>query len=200
VITLHYLWVVRTAVAFEDASVEYAEKRAARVAAWRSGQRRVGATATKARPGPFPLPSLGRPEIAFLWKNLLSTWQYFTLRTLLTFHPHGTSMPWLTPTLRIVAGAGLALIVPTLVAMQLLVPNAAALLFPGWFQLSRGRGGGPEVIGQRMIFFFAQLITMLLALLPAAAMGALLVFVLQWLLGPIAAVGIATVAVFAVLA
>ena len=37
VVTLHYLWVVNTAVAFEDASVDYAQKRGARVAAWRSG-------------------------------------------------------------------------------------------------------------------------------------------------------------------
>jgi hypothetical protein len=55
------------------------------------------------------------------------------------------------------------------------------------------------VFGQRMIFFFAQLITMVLALLPAVALAALLVFILQWWLGPVAAVAIATMAVLLVL-
>ena len=109
-------------------------------------------------------------------------------------------MTWLTPQLRVACAVGLGVTVPALVTLQLLVPNAAALLFPGWFQMSRTRGGGPEVIGQRMIFFFAQVLTMLLALLPATAMAALLIFILQWLLGPIAAVSLAALAVLVVLA
>src|SRR5688572_5888679 len=40
VIVMHYLWVVRSAVAFEDASVEFAQKRGERIAAWRSGRTR----------------------------------------------------------------------------------------------------------------------------------------------------------------
>ena len=294
VVTVHYLWVVNTAVAFEDSSVEYAQKRGARIAAWRSGQRRATSAAPKARPGPFRLASQGRPELAFLWKNLLSTWQYFTLRTLLVCaalilggclwvgsHPVGRGLlpgagfmalifggyalvigpqfarqdirsdlvhadvlktyplagwqivlgelltpvailtgvlwlvlltivlalaptqigaTWLTPQLRIAGGLGLALIVPVLAAVQLLVPNAAALLFPAWFQLSRARGGGPEMFGQRMIFFFAQLLTMVLALAPAVLLASTLIFILQWWLGPVMAVTIATAAVWVVLA
>lgn len=293
VVTLHYLWVVRTAIAFEDASIDYAQKRGARIAAWRSGQRQVGSEPAKARPGPFRLPTVGRPELAFLWKNLLSAWQYFTVRTLLicaaviagacawmnaqpdrqellpmigvvamavagytlivgpqfarqdirsdlvhadilktyplagwqiilgelltpiailtgvlwlallvvalTFHPTGAGLTWLTPALRVAVTLGLAFIAPALIALQLLVPNAAALLFPAWFQMSRTRGGGPEVIGQRMIFFFAQLVMMALALLPAAALATLLVPILQWLAGPIVAVLVASGAVILVL-
>jgi ABC-2 type transport system permease protein len=293
VVTLHYLWVVRTAVAFEDASVEYAEKRSARIAAWRSGQRRLGSAPTKARRGPFRLGSRGRPEFAFLWKNLLSTWQYFNVRVLLigaavivgmsawiraqpigrgllpgigimalcfgaytliigpqfarqdirsdlahadvlktyplagwqivlgelltpivilsgvlwltvltvmlTFHPPSAGVAWLTPNLRLASGLALAAVVPPLVTLQLLVPNAAALVFPGWFQMSRGRGGGPEVFGQRMIFFFAQLLTMLLALVPAVGMAGLLIFILEWWAGPVVAVIVAAAAVILVL-
>lgn len=293
VITLHYLWVVRTAVAFEDSSIDYAQKRGARLAAWRSGQRRLSPVPTKARSGPFRLRGTGRPEVAFLWKNLLSTWQYFTLRVLLlgaafiiggaawinahpmgravlpgvgmlalffgaytlvlgpqfarqdirsdlphadvlktfplagwqivlgelltpvviltavlwlalltialTIQPESVGLKWLTWDLRIAGGLALAMIVPPLATLQLLVPNAAALMFPGWFQLSRTRGGGPEVFGQRMIFFFAQLLTMALALLPAAGMAALLIFILKWWLGPIVAVVIAALAVLVVL-
>jgi hypothetical protein len=122
------------------------------------------------------------------------------LTVVLTFHPASVGMAWLTPTLRLAGGLAIAAIVPLLAALQLLVPNAAALMFPGWFQLSRTRGGGPEVFGQRMIFFFAQFITMLLALLPAIGMAALLIFILQWWLGPVAAVVIAALAVLVVLA
>ncbi len=291
-VLLHYLWVVRSAVAFEDASVDYAQFRSARVAAWRSGGRR-GFTPTRGRAGPFVLAASGRPEIAFLWKNLLSSWPYFTWRVLLAsalvvalgclwlgaqpgarpllaaiggiavtlggytlivgpqlarqdirsdlghadllkayplrgwqivlgellapvailtgvlwlvlltaalaFQPTGQGLAWLTPALRVAGATGLALIAPGLAALQLLVPNAAALIFPGWFQLSRTRGGGPEVIGQRMIFFFAQLVTMALALVPAVALATLLIFIGQWLLGPVAAVVIATFAVLVVL-
>ena len=293
VVVLHYLWVVRTAVAFEDASVDYAQKRGARLAAWRSGQRRTGAAQAKPRPGPFPLASSGRPELAFLWKNLLSTWQYFTLRALLicaavivaasawinsqpagrgflpgfgfmalffgaytlivgpqfarqdirsdlghadvlktyplagwqiilgelltpiviltgvlwltlltialTFQPITVGLGWMPLERRIAFGLAVAVIVPPLATLQLLVPNAAALFFPAWFQLSRTRGGGPEVFGQRMIFFFAQVITMLVALLPAAGMGALLFFIFQWWLGPVIAVAIAALVVLVVL-
>lgn len=300
VVVLHYLWVVRTAVAFEDASVEYAEKRSARLAAWRSGERRGGAGSGRARRAPFRLASVGRPELAFLWKNLLSTWQYFTLRVLLgcaavtiaaiawlgspangrallpglgmlllffvaytlivgpqfarqdirsdlahadvlkTYPLSGwqivlgeiltpvailtgvlwlallalalishtlaastsagsEEISWLAPRVRIAGALGLAVLTPPLVTLQLLVPNAAALLFPAWFQTSRTRGGGPEVIGQRMIFFFAQVITMAIVLLPPVGLAAVLIFVSQWLLGPIAAVGLAALVVFVVL-
>ena len=293
VVTLHYLWVVRTAVAFEDASIDYAQKRGARMAAWRAGERRIGATPTRGRPPPFPLGSAGRPELAFLWKNLLSTWQYFNLRVLLvtaavivgtciwlnthpawrgflpgvawpalmfgaytlivgpqfarqdirsdlghadilktyplagwqivlgellapavilsgilwltlltvglTLQPIGARLEWLTPQLQLASALGLAAVVPPLVMLQLLVPNAAALLFPGWFHFSRTRGGGPEVIGQRMIFFFAQLLTMLIALLPPVGLAALLIFILQTFIGSAFAVALASLLVIGVL-
>ncbi|HUR56608.1 MAG TPA: putative ABC exporter domain-containing protein [Opitutaceae bacterium] len=296
VITLHYLWVVRTAVAFEDASIEHAEKRAARIAAWRSGDRRLGRAKAKGRSGPFRLRPSGRPEIAFLWKNLLSTWPYFSVRVfaicafviagactwlnhrpewsglmpgigamafffgvytlivgpqfarqdirtdlsntdilktyplagwqivlgqlltpaailtgvvwlalltvLLSFQSGRPVFAWLTPGVRVAGGLAFAVITPVLVLLQLLVPNAAALVFPGWFQATRTRGGGPEVVGQRMIFFVAQLLTMLAALAPAAFMASIVLFILvQWLhVWEAAAIGIAALAVFVVLA
>ncbi len=294
VIAVHYLWVVRSAVAFEDSAIEHAEKRAARIAAWESGGTRGSVAGAKARRGPFALATSGRPEFAFLWKNLLSTWPYFTVRiglggaviitaaclwigahptwrgllpgiaaaagifaayTLivgpqfarqdirsdlghadiiktyplagwqvilgelltptailtgvlwlailtgsLAVHPLAIEAEWLTGTLQIVIALGLAALIPLLVALQLLVPNAAALLFPGWFQTTRTRGGGPEVMGQRMIFFFAQVVTMVLALLPAVALGALLLVTLHVFIGPIIAIIAATLAMAVVLA
>jgi ABC-2 type transport system permease protein len=276
VIVLHYLWVVRSAVAFEDASIDFAQKRSARVAAWRSGQRRFGSATTKAQPPPFRLPGVGRPELAFLWKNLLSTWPYFRPRPflitatvivvgcrwlaahpelsqmqlaigsvagvvsiyLLIIGPHFarqdirsdlvnsdilktyplpgwqivlgellapvailTGLLWLTlltaglafeprhppmwfdVSFRLTVAGWLAVCMPAVVALQLLVPNAAALVFPEWVQLQRGRGAGPEVAGQRMIYFFAQLLTMAIALLPAGGFAAVLIVIMHGLLG-----------------
>lgn len=292
VLGLHYLWVVRSAAAFEDGAVEHAQQRAARLAAWRAGGARPGAGPAKARPGPFALRDGGRPELAFLWKNLLSTWAYFTPRLWLAAAaaiaggclwlraqpewrgllpalampavlaagyllvvgpqfarqdirsdlgradilktyplagwqivlgqllaptailtgllwlallfvalalPGPRELAWLTPAVRITGALALALVAPALVALQLLVPNAAALFLPAWFQATRTRGGGPEVIGQRMIFFFAQLVAMLLALAPAAGLALTLVFILQAFVGAAAAIAVALVAVLAVL-
>jgi ABC-2 type transport system permease protein len=73
---LHYLWVLRSEVSFEEASVAKAEKVAARrTALLRDGNVRFGGE-RKARPPPFALAGKGRPEIAFLWKNLLASASY----------------------------------------------------------------------------------------------------------------------------
>jgi hypothetical protein len=293
VIGLHYLWVVRSALAFEDDSIEQAQQRAARLAAWRAGHGRLHAAPTTARRAPFALASAGPAEIAFLWKNLLSTWPWFNGRVfliaagviaagglwlrldstlaalggglaamtlmfsgyLLLIGPQfarqdlrsdlthadllktyplpgwrivlgelltpiailtgllwlallavtlllpgpADGLAWLTPAVRLVGALGMAALIPALVALQLLVPNAAALLLPGWFHATRTRGGGPEVFGQRMIFFFAQLLTMVLALLPAAAIGAVC-FLVHLLVGPVIALLLAGTAMLIVVA
>jgi ABC-2 type transport system permease protein len=62
-----------------------------------------------------------------------------------------------------------ALMIPAVVALQLVVPNGAALLFPAWHQQMRVRSAGIEVIGQRLIFVFGQFLAVIIALLPAAA-------------------------------
>jgi len=67
----HYLWVVRSDVAFEEASVALSQKRAERQAAILAGKWTVGAP-TKKRREPFVLVSHGAPSIAFLWKSLIS--------------------------------------------------------------------------------------------------------------------------------
>ncbi len=276
VIGVHYFWVVGTAVAFEESSIDHAQKRGARIAAWRSGQRRFGGAPAKARPGPFPLAGTGRPELAFLWKNLLSTWPYFTPRVFLAcaaviaavctwmarrpewhaqlaiggfltifltgyllvigpqfarqdirsdltnadilktyplpgwqivlgemltpvailtgllwlglliiafaFQPKHPP-EWFDFSFRATCAGWLALLTPAIVALQVLVPNAAALMFPGWSQTQRMRGAGPEVAGQRMIFFFAQLVTMAVALIPSAGLAAVLILIMHELLG-----------------
>ncbi len=109
----HYFWAVRSDVAFEEASLSLAQKRAEIVASVRAGNwHGAAAKKTRKRP-PFPLRATGSPAIAFLWKNLISAGQAFSLRTWLflaffavcvgvpigaTQHGHG----WLVPTVGIV--------------------------------------------------------------------------------------------------
>ena len=80
VLAAHYAWVLRSVVSFEEGSIARAEKRAAVVAAMRSGKR-LGHAPTKARRPQFKLSGTGRPELAFLWKNLLGTWAWINVRT-----------------------------------------------------------------------------------------------------------------------
>lgn len=80
----HYYWVLHLNVSFEEASIELAAKRAERLAALRQGRRlRLGRATEKARRDPFRLRPAGRPEVAFLWKNLLSAAEYLRPRTAL---------------------------------------------------------------------------------------------------------------------
>ena len=289
----HGWWVLRSEVSFEDASIAKSEKRAAKIAAVREGNWRAASGAIKARPAPFKLAATGRPEFAFLWKNLLSTytwirprafgiiaaviilgcqwldrnpdyqvvmlpiigvfslicsayilflgpqiarqdlrgdllntdilktyplrgWQvvlgemltpvailtallWLALLTLtLSFHPH--SLGWLTPSLRMTLAVCLVPLIPVLCALQLLVPNAATLLFPAWAQSMRNRTErGIEMMGQRLIFVGGQFLVLLFVLLPAALGGSALIFATQWLIGPVAAVAVAALAVLVIL-
>lgn len=79
----HYFWVLLVQVGFEEASIAKAEKRAAVMAAMRGGNWRVGARIQKARRAPFDIGREGRPELAFLWKNLLASAEYLRPRTAL---------------------------------------------------------------------------------------------------------------------
>jgi hypothetical protein len=80
---VHYAWVSRSEVAFEEASIAKAQKRAARMSAMREGNWRFGKAERKARRAPFVLSKVARPELAFLWKNLLSAAGYLRPSTAL---------------------------------------------------------------------------------------------------------------------
>jgi ABC-2 type transport system permease protein len=293
VLIAHYFWVVHTEVSFEEASIARAEKRAARIRAVQQGDWRGQSSARKGQRPPFNLRDEGRPEVAFVWKNLLSTsaifrpnvavvvlaiilggsewllrhptlqpiriftalifgvllaftllvgpmmarqdlradlpnsdilktyplrgWQ-IALGELLTplsilsvliwicllaeflLLPDDKPM-WLTPSLRAGAALGLAMLVPPLVAIQLLVPNAATVLFPAWVHSTGDRTDrGIEVMGQRLIFVAGQLLITAVAIVPAAIVAAVIFFAAQWLVGFVVAAALAVVAVFILLA
>lgn len=292
VLGIHYFWVLHSEVSFEEASISRAEKRAARVRAIQQGDwRNQGQTLKPQRP-PFNLASTGRPEVAFLWKNLLATSVLFRpaslvvitlmvfvlgswlghrpdlaaargvvvalgtaffamlllvgpqlarqdLRTdlknadiLKTYPLRGwqivfgqlltpvfvlSAATWLAllalaliapgmgfesqdPQLRTALLVGAAVLVPPFVAMQLLVPNAAAVIFPAWMQSVSNRGEhGLDVMGQRIIFMAGQLLVTALALLPAGIVGGVLYLLVNWLAGFLAASAVAVLALFVVL-
>lgn len=293
VLALHYFWVLRSEVSFEEASIARAEKRAARVRAIQQGDwRNQGQTLKPQRP-PFNLASIGRPEIAFLWKNLLATSALFRpiallvitlvvfaaglwlghrpdlhaarsvvaglgtafFSMLLLFGPQLarqdlradlknadilkayplrgwqivlgqlltpifvlSSVTWiallavaliapgiggidvLVPPHRSALLVGAAVLVPPFVAMQLLVPNAAAVIFPAWMQTVSNRGEhGLDVMGQRIIFMVGQLVVTGLALVPAVIVGGVLYLLVNWIAGFGAALIVSVIALFAVL-
>ncbi len=78
-LAVHYLWVLRSDVAFEEASIAVSQRYAARAAAIRSGNWQNTRPARKRR-APFRLAPTGPPAVAILWKNLLGAGQFFNVR------------------------------------------------------------------------------------------------------------------------
>jgi len=77
---LHYLWVIYSDVAFEEASVAASQKLAVRVAAMRAGNWQGAKKNQKARRPWFKLAATGPSATALLWKNLLGVRQVFSVR------------------------------------------------------------------------------------------------------------------------
>jgi len=78
VLGAHYVWVIRSEVAFEEASIELSRRKAERAAALLAG----GGLGTGRRPArrrrdPFPLPPSGPAPLAFLWRNLIAAGPLF---------------------------------------------------------------------------------------------------------------------------
>jgi ABC-2 type transport system permease protein len=69
---LHYLWVVRSHVAFEEASIDRARHRAERAQAIRDGKSLFRTSGPTARPPVFALAPRGFAPVAFLWKGLIA--------------------------------------------------------------------------------------------------------------------------------
>jgi hypothetical protein len=260
ILLLHYLWVVRSNVAFEEASVEQSRKLADRMAAMRAGNWHAAQRPKKAARQPFALRPGGIPALGLFWKNLISTGQYVTFRLWLiliwsafagamifqTQSGHGAvgmfvvfscamlmimsliSGPQLLrsdlrqdlpvadvlkmfpmPGWQVVLGEVLApaamlagaqwvlivfaavfcpaqfghfvvpsgarpgvalaaaVILPCVDLLAVLIPNAAVLLFPAWFQLGKESPRGFETMGQQLILMFGQVLVLLLGLIPA---------------------------------
>jgi hypothetical protein len=77
---LLYAWVVRSDVAFEEASFQASQKMAEKVAAIRAGNWQAARRQPRRKRPPFTLRPTGPPAVALLWKNLIGAGQFFTLR------------------------------------------------------------------------------------------------------------------------
>lgn len=94
----------------------------------------------------------------------------------------------------------MALIGPSISILSLCLHNGAALLFPAWVLVSPGQArGGFEVLGQRMIVFVGQMLGLLVALIPAAVAGTLVLVAAGWLMGSWIGFGAAAATVSGVL-
>lgn len=288
---VHYAWVVRSNVAFEEASIALAGKRAARLEAARDGRLRLRTAPARARKPPFRLAPRGPAAVAFLWKGLIAAGPFWRARNVaIAAVAVAVLMQWLradplregiaralgvgalvvagwltmvgpmlqqrglretvdqldvlramplrgwqialgqlsTPVAMVVpfqwlllfagalafAGPGAPtlltpallgalafaalLLLPLLCALMLSVPFAGVLLFPAWSM--GGRGGGIDVMGQRLIFGGVYLLALALALLPATAVAGGLLALLGGFGGWPLAVTVATLAGTAVLA
>jgi ABC-2 type transport system permease protein len=80
---LHYLWVIYSDVAFEEASVEASQKLATRIAAVRAGNWQAAGKKQKPRRAWFNLAPTGPLAVALLWKNLIGVGQVFSPRLLI---------------------------------------------------------------------------------------------------------------------
>lgn len=70
---LHYLWVVRTELGFEDAAVEASAQRARLIEELRARRSGGGVKPMRAgKPAWLPLASTGHPAVAILWKNMVA--------------------------------------------------------------------------------------------------------------------------------
>jgi hypothetical protein len=67
--------------------------------------------------------------------------------------------------------AAAAVLAPMLIAGQLLVQNAAVVLFPAWIATGGSRARGVEAMGQNILMFAGTLLSLALGVLPALVVG-----------------------------
>ena len=125
IVAVHYVWLVRSSVAFEEVAVESAERMARRIAAWRSGRRPPPAAgvAKRARPPLTRLALTGSPVSAIAWKNVQAEWRGSGVRIPVLIGIGVIAVAWIA-SLGQEAGSGLQVL-----AMLLTLFGGMAVLF-----------------------------------------------------------------------
>ena len=101
---------------------------------------------------------------------------------------------------KVLAPLAVAVGVPFLCALQLVIHNGIALVFPAWVASVSNHGEhGLDVLGQRLLFFAGQFLLLAFGLLPALLGAAITFFVVNLLAGPIIAAPLAWLVVLSVL-
>jgi hypothetical protein len=92
---------------------------------------------------------------------------------------------------RVLVGLSAALVLPCFSMIGVLIQNAVALIWPGWVELGKGNRQGIEAMGQRLITIVATLLTLVVAVIPAAIIFGIIYFLGSFVIGtavmPIAA-------------
>jgi ABC-2 type transport system permease protein len=112
----------------------------------------------------------------------------------------GGHIEWLTPGVRLTAALCLAAAAPAVCVVQLIVPNLIMMLLPAWYQASRSRGGGIELMGQRLILGVAQLLFTAMVVAPGAVVAALIIFSAHIFIGLVPSIVLAALVVLPILA
>ena len=92
--------------------------------------------------------------------------------------------------LRLAVALSAAIVLPCVDFIALLLPNAAALIFPAWVQLGKDTPRGFETMGQQLILMFGQIIVLTLSLLPAALAGTVSYLAVWWVSGKLVAAAV----------
>jgi len=99
------------------------------------------------------------------------------------FNRIGESAASLAARLSYAAGAGILAV--AFILAQTVILNAIAVLFPAWSAVGSSRSRGIDAMGQRLLMMAGILLTLVVALLPGAAVAAVLVLSVYWLTGTI---------------
>lgn len=167
---LHFLWVIRADVSFEEASIVAAQKRAAFLTAHRKGEMRLIGKSDKAKIPLWRLRPTGFAPLAFLWKSLIKfggrrtfgLWTtFFAILGAGAWFVHQSSGQQMPGPLAVTAAiVGIGCYIAVLFSLVLVGQNATAQLrqgmaamdllktypIPGW-QLALGELLGPLVLG-----------------------------------------------------
>lgn len=84
---------------------------------------------------------------------------------------------------RVAVGLSAAILFPALILAQVVVQNAAAVLFPGWVSIGPSRPRGVEVLGQQMLMFGGSMLLFALGVLPGVAVATIIAVVTYPLIG-----------------
>jgi ABC-2 type transport system permease protein len=98
---------------------------------------------------------------------------------------------------RAAVALGAAVLAPVLIAGQVLIQNAAVVLFPGWIPTGGSRPRGVEAMGQNMLMLAATLLALALGVAPALALAGGLGFLLYQVVGWFAVLPSAVLLAFA---
>jgi ABC-2 type transport system permease protein len=140
---------------------------------------------------PVRAASVVRGEL--IWPLVLITaiaWVMMTIAITLS----GVVLPDVSLVWRGSVGVAAVILAPALVAAQLTVHNAVALMFPAWVRLGHQRARGLDAMGQRLIMLGGTWLMLIVMALPGAIAAGIFWFAAGRLFGPVALVPAAAMA------